>query len=81
MTPSTGTPSTLILNLSFSEHKPCGDLRPQLSGALAEPRPFTTCLWVQFQQKHDSEGQVCSVDLRLKQFAVIGSGVETACGG
>ena len=28
---------------SFSQraHKPCGDLRPQLSGALAELRPFT----------------------------------------
>ena len=36
MTPSTGTPSSLILNQSFSEHEPCGDLRPQLSGALAE---------------------------------------------
>ena len=33
----TGTPSPLILNPSLSEHKPCGDLRPQLSGALAEP--------------------------------------------
>ena len=39
-TPSTGTPSSLFLNPSFSEHKPCGDPRPQLSGALAEPRPF-----------------------------------------
>ena len=36
----TGTPSSLILNHSFSEHKSCGVLRPQ-SGALAEPRPFT----------------------------------------
>ena len=41
MTPSTGTPSSLILNPSFSEHKPCRGLRPQLSGALAELRPFT----------------------------------------
>ena len=40
MTPSTGTPSSLILNPSFSEHKPCGDPRPHLSGALAEPRPL-----------------------------------------
>ena len=40
MTPSTGTPSSLIVKLSFSEHKPCGDLRPQLS-ALPEPQPFT----------------------------------------
>ena len=41
MTSSTGTPSSLVLNPSLSEHKPCGDLRPHLSGALAEPRPFT----------------------------------------
>ena len=41
MTPSTGTPSSLMLNPSLSDHKPCGDLRPQLSGALAEPGPFT----------------------------------------
>ena len=41
MTPSTGTPSSLVLNPSFSEHKRCGDLRPQLSGALAEPPSFT----------------------------------------
>ena len=41
MTPSTGTPSSLILDPSFSEHKLCGELRPQLSGALAEPRPCT----------------------------------------
>ena len=41
MTPSTGTPSSLILNPSFSEHKPCGDQRPQLSGALAELGLFT----------------------------------------
>ena len=25
----------------MSKHKPCGDLRPQLSGALAKPRLFT----------------------------------------
>ena len=43
MTPRTGTPSSLILNPSLSEHKPCGDLRPQLSGAVAELRPFTGC--------------------------------------
>ena len=41
VTPSTGTPPPFILNPSFSEHKPCGDLRPQVSGALPEPRPFT----------------------------------------
>ena len=41
-TPTTGTPSSLFLNPSFGEHKPCGDLRPLLSGALAEPRPFTS---------------------------------------
>ena len=40
-TPSTGTPSSLVLIPSFSEHKPCGDPRPQLSNALVEPRPFT----------------------------------------
>ena len=48
ITPSTGTPS-LSPTLSFShvphpllsEHKPCGDLRPHLSGALAELRPLT----------------------------------------
>ena len=36
----TGTPSSLLLNQSFCEHKPCEDRRPQLSGALAKPRPF-----------------------------------------
>ena len=48
ITPSTGTlslSSTLfsshVLHPPLSEHKPCGDLRPHLSGALAEPRPFT----------------------------------------
>ena len=48
ITPSTGTPSlssTLssshVLNPPLSEHKPCGDPRPPLSGALAEHRPFT----------------------------------------
>ena len=41
MTPSTGTPSSLILNPSFSEHNPCGDQLPQLSGALAELGLFT----------------------------------------
>ena len=47
-TPSTGAPSlspTLssshVLHPPLSEHKSCGDLRPHLSGALAEPRPFT----------------------------------------
>ena len=35
------TLSSLILNPSLSEHKPCGDLRLHLSGALAEPRRFT----------------------------------------
>ena len=39
MTPGTDAPSSLVLNPFFSEHKPCGDLRPQLSGTLAEPRP------------------------------------------
>ena len=32
---------TCLLHPSFSEHKPCGDIRPQLSGALAELRSFT----------------------------------------
>ena len=32
---------SLVPNPSFSEHKPCEDPRPQLSGALAEPRLFT----------------------------------------
>ena len=46
ITPSTGTPSlssTLssshVLHPPLSEHRPCGDPRPRLSGALAEPRP------------------------------------------
>ena len=34
MTPSTGTPSSHVLHPPFSEHKPCGDLQPHLSGAL-----------------------------------------------
>ena len=54
ITLSTGIPSvssTLssshVLHPPLSEHKPCGDLRPPLSGALAEPRPFTIfALWV-----------------------------------
>ena len=47
-TPSTCTPSlssTLssshVLHSPLSEHKPCGDLPPHLSGAVAESRPFT----------------------------------------
>ena len=40
MTLSTGTLSSLILKPFLNEHKPFGDLRPQLSGALAEPRPI-----------------------------------------
>ena len=43
MTPSTGTLSSLILNQSFCEPNPCEDRRPQLSGAVAEPRPFAGC--------------------------------------
>ena len=50
-TPSTCTPSlssTLssshVLHPPLSENKPCGDPRPHLSGALAEPRPFTGSL-------------------------------------
>ena len=42
ITPSTGTPSSYVLHPPLSERKPCGDLRPHLSGALAEPRPFTS---------------------------------------
>ena len=48
-TESTGIPSlssTLssshVLHEPLSEHKPCGHQRPHLSGALAEPRPFTS---------------------------------------
>ena len=40
-TPSTGTPSSHVLHPPLSGHKPCGDLRPQLSGVLVEARPFT----------------------------------------
>ena len=41
MTPSTGTPSSLVLEPFLSAcTNLCEDLRPQLSGALAEPRPF-----------------------------------------
>ena len=40
-TPSTGIPSSHVLHQPLSEHKPCRDLRPHLSGALAEPRPLT----------------------------------------
>ena len=39
--PSTGTPSSHVQHPPLSEHKPCGDPRPHLSGALAEPRPCT----------------------------------------
>ena len=45
MTPSQGTPSSHVLHPSLSEHKLCGDLRPHLSGALAEPRPFAKVKW------------------------------------
>ena len=41
MTARPGTPSSHVLHPLVSEHGPCGDLRPHLSGALAEPRPFT----------------------------------------
>ena len=47
-TPRTCTPSlsstqssSHVLHPHLSEHTPCGDLRPHLFGALAEPRPFT----------------------------------------
>ena len=52
MTPSTGTPSSLFPNPSFSEHKPCGDLRPQLSGALAEPPTLYSCKTCQDVRYH-----------------------------
>ena len=48
ITPSTGThslsstpSSSHVLHPPLSEHKPCGDLRPHLSGGLTELRPFT----------------------------------------
>ena len=42
MTPRTGTPSSPFLEPVFQRAaQPCEDRRPQLSGALAEPRPFT----------------------------------------
>ena len=50
ITPSTGTPSlspTLssshVLHPPLSEHKPCGDLRPHLSGAFVEPPDPLQC--------------------------------------
>ena len=73
ITPSTGTPSSLILKPSLSEHKPCGDLRPQLSGALAEPRPFTGSEPKQLAEnrdyKHSTEGKQLTEheDLRVRR--------------
>ena len=47
----------LLPHMSFfpllSEHKPCGDLRPHLSGALAGPRPFTGCEPKQLTENQD----------------------------
>ena len=65
MTPRTGTPSSLILNHSFSEHKPCGDLRPQLSGAVAEPRPFTGSEPKQLAEDRDYKH--CTEDRQLTE--------------
>ena len=60
ITQSTGTPSlssTLssshVLHPPLSEHKPCGDLRPHLSGPLVEPRPFTGCEPQQLAENQD----------------------------
>ena len=75
MTLSTGTPSSHILNHSFCEHKPCEDRRPQLSGALAERRPFTGYepkqLAVDQDYKHiTQEGQFTEhEDLRVKPLS------------
>ena len=42
MTPRTGTPSSPFPEPVFQRaEQPCEDRRPQLSGALAEPRPCT----------------------------------------
>ena len=53
MKPSTGTPSSFVLNPSFSEHKPCGDLRPQLSDALADPDRLQVCEPKQLTEDQD----------------------------
>ena len=75
MTPSAGTPSSLILNPFLSEHTPCGDLRPQLSGALAEPRP-TGCEPKQLAENTDykhftaDEQLTEHKDLRVKPLSL-----------
>ena len=69
MTPSTGTPSSLILNPSFSEHKPFGDLRPQVSGALPEPRPFTGHEPKQLNEDQDYKQLTEHEDLRVKPLS------------
>ena len=79
ITPSTGIPSlsstlssSYVVHPSFSVHKPCGDLRPQLSGAFAEPRPFTGYEPKQLAENQDynhftADGQLTEhEDLRVK---------------
>ena len=75
MTPSTDTPSSHVLHPPISLHKPCGDLRPQLSGALAEPRPFTGNEPKQLVENQDykhftRDGQLTEhEDLRVKPLS------------
>ena len=70
-TPSTCTPSlssTLAsshgLHPPLSEHKPCGDPRPHLSGALAKPPSFTG-----YEPKQLAENQDHRQNTEDKQFA------------
>ena len=75
MTPSTGSPSSLFLNQSSSEQKPCDDRRPQLSGAFAEPRPLTGYEPKQLAEDQDykhftGDGQLTEhEDLRVKPLS------------
>ena len=60
-----GHSSSLILNPSFSEHRPCGNLRPQLSGALVEPRPLTS--YAPRQLAEDQDYQHFTEDQQLTE--------------
>ena len=65
MKPSTGTPSSHVLHPPLSEHETCGDLRPHLGGALAEPPPFTGYKPKQLAENQDHTH--CTEDKQLTE--------------
>ena len=86
MTPSTGILSSHVLHPPLSEHKPCGDLRPHLRGALVEPRPFTDYEPKQLAEdqdhRHFTEDKQFTEheDLRVKHLSFYQPITASTCG-